>query len=81
MYLSFAPQLVLIFFPFTAKPKATQEEIEKDIEEGNVDVFRAQILDGKHAAAKDALAFVENRFKDIQRCVRAACVPGARYNY
>jgi len=50
-----------------AKPKASTEEIEKDIEEGNVDVFRAQILDTKHAAAKDAFAFVEARFRDIQR--------------
>jgi len=49
------------------KPDATQAEIDEALESGNTQVFAAQILDTKHAAAKDALAFIENRHRDIMR--------------
>jgi len=48
-------------------PDATQEEIEEAIESGNTQVFTDQILDKKHAAAKDALLYIENRHREILR--------------
>jgi len=49
------------------KPNATQEEIEQALESGNTQVFADQILDTKHAAAKDALVYIENRHREILR--------------
>lgn len=47
------------------KPTATQEEIDEALESGNTQIFANQILDQRHAAAKDALAYIENRHRDI----------------
>lgn len=50
------------------KPDATQEEIDDMLESGKTDVFGEQILDTKrHEMAKDALAYIENKHKDILR--------------
>jgi t-SNARE complex subunit (syntaxin) len=50
------------------KPDATQEEIDAALESGNTEVFANQILDTKrHEMAKDALAYIENKHKDILR--------------
>lgn len=50
------------------KPDATSEEIDAALESGNTQIFADQILDKKrHTAAKEALAYIENRHKDIIR--------------
>lgn len=48
-------------------PNATQEEIDQALESGNTQVFANQILDRNHAAAKDALTYIENRHREILR--------------
>jgi syntaxin 1B/2/3 len=51
-----------------AKPNATQEEIDEALESGNTQVFAKQILDmERHAQAKEALLYIENRHRDIMR--------------
>jgi len=48
------------------KPDATEEEIEQVVESGTAgQIFAEQILDKRHSQAKDALAYVENRHRDI----------------
>jgi len=49
------------------KPNATQDEIDEVLESGNSgQIFAQKILDTeKHAQAKDALAYIENKHKDI----------------
>jgi len=49
------------------KPNATQEEIDEVLESGNSgQIFAQKILDTeKHAQAKDALAYIENKHRDI----------------
>eukprot|EP01116_Phalansterium_solitarium_P016615 TRINITY_DN3893_c0_g9_i1.p1 TRINITY_DN3893_c0_g9~~TRINITY_DN3893_c0_g9_i1.p1 ORF type:complete len:307 (-),score=91.99 TRINITY_DN3893_c0_g9_i1:387-1307(-) len=47
-------------------PAATDEEIEQVLESGTAnEIFAEQILDKRHTQAKDALAYVENRHRDI----------------
>jgi len=48
-------------------PQASEEEIDKAIESGDTQVFARQILDKKHTAAKEALAYIETRHLEIQR--------------
>jgi len=51
-----------------AKPDATQEEIEEALESGDTEIFAQQILETKrHSKAKDALAYVEAKHRDILR--------------
>jgi len=49
------------------KPDATQEEIDEVLVSGNSSqIFAKEILDNqRHAQAKDALAYIENKHKDI----------------
>jgi len=49
------------------KPNATQDEIDEVLESGNSgQIFAQKILDTeKHAQAKDALAYIENKHRDI----------------
>jgi len=49
------------------KPNATQQEIDEVLESGNSgQIFAQKILDTeKHAQAKDALAYIENKHRDI----------------
>jgi len=49
------------------KPDATTEEIEDALESGNTQVIAQQILDQRHSQAKEALAYIENKHKDILR--------------
>jgi len=50
------------------KPNATQEEIDEAIDSGSVQPFQQSLLDNKkHEAAKDALAYIESKHKDILR--------------
>jgi syntaxin 1B/2/3 len=50
------------------KPEATQEEIDDAMESGNTEVFAEKILDKqRHSAAKDALAYIENKHREILR--------------
>jgi len=49
------------------KPEATQEEIDDALDSGNTQVFAKEILNQRHAQAKDALNYIENRHKDILR--------------
>jgi syntaxin 1A/syntaxin 1B/2/3 len=48
-----------------AKPEATQQEIDDAFESGKTEVFTEIILDQRHAAAKEALAYIENRHRDV----------------
>jgi len=48
-----------------ANPDATPEEIDEALESGNTQVFANQILDKRHTQAKNALAYVENRHREI----------------
>jgi len=47
------------------KPNATQEEVERSVEDPRSDVFAQQIAG--HAAARNALADIQDRHKDILR--------------
>eukprot|EP01117_Protostelium_nocturnum_P005167 TRINITY_DN1879_c0_g1_i1.p1 TRINITY_DN1879_c0_g1~~TRINITY_DN1879_c0_g1_i1.p1 ORF type:complete len:315 (+),score=117.46 TRINITY_DN1879_c0_g1_i1:166-1110(+) len=48
------------------KPDATQAEIDEALESGNTQVFADKILDKqRHTAAKEALAFIENKHREI----------------
>lgn len=48
------------------KPEATEADIEQVLESGTANqIFAEQILDKRHSQAKDALAYVENRHRDI----------------
>lgn len=50
----------------TVKPEATQEEIDQALDSGNTAVFAEKILDKqRHSQAKDALAYIENKHKEI----------------
>jgi len=49
------------------KPDATHAEIEEALESGNTQVFAKEILNQRHAQAKDALNYIENRHRDILR--------------
>jgi syntaxin 1B/2/3 len=50
------------------KPDATAEEIELAMESGTgTEVFAEEILGTRSAKARDALAYVENKHRDIQR--------------
>jgi len=49
------------------KPDATQDEIDEVLESGDTQVFAAQILDKRHSQAKEALAYIENKHRDILR--------------
>jgi len=49
------------------KPDATQQEIEEALEGGNTQIFAKEILNQRHAQAKDALNYIENRHRDILR--------------
>ena len=50
------------------KPTATDEEIEVAVDEGNVQPFQESILDKKkHEAAKDAVAYIESKHRDVLR--------------
>jgi len=49
------------------KPEATQDEIDEALDSGNTQVFAKEILNQRHAQAKDALNYIENRHKDILR--------------
>lgn len=48
-----------------ANPDATPEEIDEAIETGNTQVFANQILDKRHSQAKNALAYIENKHREI----------------
>eukprot|EP01114_Cavostelium_apophysatum_P006844 TRINITY_DN1834_c0_g1_i1.p1 TRINITY_DN1834_c0_g1~~TRINITY_DN1834_c0_g1_i1.p1 ORF type:complete len:305 (-),score=69.93 TRINITY_DN1834_c0_g1_i1:50-964(-) len=49
------------------KPEATQTEIDEALESNNTEVFKREILNQRHAQAKDALNYIENRHRDILR--------------
>lgn len=50
------------------KPEVTNEEIEEALESGKGgEIFAGAILDTRHAKAKEALAYVENKHRDIVR--------------
>jgi len=50
------------------KPNATDDEINEAVDSGNVQPFQESILDKKkHQAARDALAYIEAKHRDILR--------------
>lgn len=48
-------------------PDATKEEIAEAVESGDTELFAQKIVPERHAQAKAALAYIENRHKDIIR--------------